>query len=190
LLTLILVAITCIVLGMGMPTVAAYILVAIIIVPAIIDLGLDPLTAHFFAFYFSVLSAITPPVCAASLAAATIAGGSFLKTAFLATQVTVVAFFVPFLFAYDPAYLWNGSFPLIAYTLIKGIIATTCLSLAITGYINRRIGIKNRAMFLITAILFFVPVYRITDFAGFILLTAVVIFMLLKKPRLNLQQKI
>ncbi|MBI3025399.1 MAG: TRAP transporter fused permease subunit [Candidatus Tectomicrobia bacterium] len=97
------------VLGMELPTVPAYIIVAVVAVPALVRLGANPIQAHFFALYFSVLSALTPPVALASLAAARVAGADYFKTAWWSIKFGYLAFIVPFLFAYNPALMALGT---------------------------------------------------------------------------------
>lgn len=91
-----------IILGCGIPTSAAYALVAIVVVPGLIDMGVAPIAAHFFAFYFAVISAITPPVALAALAGAGIAGGDYMKTSVLAFKIAIAGFIIPYLVVYNP----------------------------------------------------------------------------------------
>ncbi|HEY5572998.1 MAG TPA: TRAP transporter fused permease subunit, partial [Anaerolineales bacterium] len=95
-LLLVLAAVAAGILGMGMTVTAAYILVVILVAPALVQLGIDPLTAHMFVFYFAVLSFLTPPVCLAVYAAAAIGGTNLLRTAFQAMRLAIVAYVVPF----------------------------------------------------------------------------------------------
>lgn len=105
LLALIFAALAALVLGMGMPTLPAYLTIVIILGPSLTSLGLTDLTAHFFVFYFGVASAITPPVALAAFAAASISGGGALGTAVQATRIGIVIFAIPFLFAFNPVML-------------------------------------------------------------------------------------
>jgi TRAP-type uncharacterized transport system fused permease subunit len=91
------------VLGCGVPTAAAYGLVAIVVVPTLVKMGISPLSAHFFAFYFAVISAVTPPVALAALAGAGIAGGGYLKTSLHAFVLAISGFIIPFLVVFNPA---------------------------------------------------------------------------------------
>lgn len=102
LLALLLTMIVSIVLGCGVPTSAAYALVAIVIVPGLVQLGVAPMSAHLFAFYFAVISALTPPVALAALAAAGIAGADYFKTALGAFKLAISGFIIPFLIVYNP----------------------------------------------------------------------------------------
>lgn len=92
-----------IVLGCGVPTSAAYTLVAIVVVPIIVKMGVEPLSAHFFAFYFAVVSALTPPVALASLAGAGLAGANYFKTSLSAAKLAISGFIIPFLIVFNPA---------------------------------------------------------------------------------------
>ncbi|MCH4565581.1 TRAP transporter fused permease subunit, partial [Halomonas sp. EGI 63088] len=98
-----------ILLGMGMPTTAAYAVAASVVAPGLIDIGIQPLVAHFFVFYFAVVSAITPPVALASYAAAGISGANAMQTSVTSFKVGLAAFIVPFMFYYSPAMLMEGS---------------------------------------------------------------------------------
>src|SRR5690606_19176297 len=91
-----------IVLGCGVPTTAAYSLVAIVVVPIIIKMGVEPLSAHFFAFYFAVISALTPPVALAALAGAGIAGANYFKTSMSAFKLAISGFIIPFVIIFNP----------------------------------------------------------------------------------------
>ncbi len=105
LLALIFAAVAALILGMGMPTLPAYLTIIIILGPSLTSLGLTDLTAHFFVFYFGVASAITPPVAMAAFAAASISGGGAIGTAVQATRIGIVIFAIPFFFAFNPQML-------------------------------------------------------------------------------------
>ena len=106
---LLLLMVTSFILGMGMPTTPAYIVVATLGAPALIRMGLAPLVAHMFCFYYAILSFITPPVCVAAYAGANIAEADPMKTGFTSMKLGVVAFIVPVMFVYEPSLLWQGS---------------------------------------------------------------------------------
>ena len=113
---LLIAALLCIMLGMDVPTTASYLLTASVAAPALIKLGLEPLTAHLYIFYFAILSAITPPVCASVYAAATIVGENFWKVAGQALRIAGAVFFMPFMMVYRPELLLQGTAPAIVYT--------------------------------------------------------------------------
>jgi TRAP-type uncharacterized transport system fused permease subunit len=96
-----------ILLGMGMPTTAAYAVAASVVAPGLVQLGIPLLTAHFFVFYFAVLSAITPPVALASYAAAGISGANPMETSVASFKIGIAAFIVPFMFFYNSALLMD-----------------------------------------------------------------------------------
>ena len=104
-LTLVFTAIACILLGMGVPTTANYVMMSMITVPAVIEMGVPIMAAHMFCFYYGIISDLTPPVALGSLAGAGIAGGQFWPTAFEATKLGVAAYVVPFFFVYNPILL-------------------------------------------------------------------------------------
>lgn len=127
----------CIVMGMGLPTVAAYIIGAVLFVPALQDLGIQPLAAHFFVFYYCVLSMVTPPVALASFAAAAVGQASTAKTSFSAFGLSLVAFFVPFGFVFDPGVLGQGGAGQVAGSA-AGLFASTALwAVAFGGWCGR-----------------------------------------------------
>jgi TRAP transporter 4TM/12TM fusion protein len=134
----------CIVMGMGLPTVAAYIIGAILFVPALTKLGIPALQAHFFVMYYCVLSMITPPVALASYAAAGIAQADSMKTGWLAFKLSLVLFLIPFAFAFDGALLWEGSLPTIAFAFVSMMAATFSWAVFLEGYLNGPIGWAER----------------------------------------------
>ena len=127
----------CIVMGMGLPTVAAYIIGAVLFVPALQELGIQPLAAHFFVFYYCVLSMVTPPVALASFAAAAVGQASTAKTSFSAFGLSLVAFFVPFGFVFDPGVLGQGGLAQVTLSA-GGLFASTALwAVAFGGWCGR-----------------------------------------------------
>ncbi len=138
LLALISLMIVCLILGMGVPTTAAYILAASVGGPTLTKLGVMPLAAHLFVFYFAIISAITPPVCAAVYAAAAIAKSNWWKTGWLATRLGLAGFIVPFLFIYRPEVLLIGSPLIITWGLFITAVAVIALSGGVIGYFITR----------------------------------------------------
>lgn len=134
LLLLILAALVCIILGMGMPAAAAYVLMAALVAPAITQLGVHPLAAHLFIFYFSIMSNITPPVAMACFVAAPIAKANPTKIGFTAVPFAAVAFLVPFMFAYSPQLILVGSAADIAVSAVTAAFGAFMLSTGIRGY--------------------------------------------------------
>lgn len=165
LLTLFLTMCTSIILGMGLPTVAAYIIQAALTVPALVNLGVEPLAAHMFIFYFAIISAITPPVALAAYAAGGIAGSDPMKTAFQACKLGIAAFIVPYMFVYAPSLLAIGEPDRIALAAVTALIGVVALAAASVGYFIRKANIIERIIFLGAALTLIKPGLT-TDFIG------------------------
>jgi TRAP transporter 4TM/12TM fusion protein len=131
-------------LGMGMPTTAAYAVAASVVAPGLIRLGIEPLVAHFFVFYFAVVSAITPPVALAAYAGAAIAGSKALPTSVTAFKLGLAAFIVPFMFFYSPALLMLGSWVQIIHYTATACVGVFLLSAAVQGWFFGRTNILLR----------------------------------------------
>lgn len=138
-------ALVCILLGMGMPTAIVYVMLAVLVGPALVQLGVAPLGAHLFLFYFGMLSMITPPVCLATYAAAAIGGADFLKTGWTGMRLGIVAYIVPFAFAYHPALLLQGSVLDIALAAGTAVVGVVLLGFAGAGYLFRPLTWGRRA---------------------------------------------
>ncbi|MCR2746667.1 TRAP transporter permease [Limnobacter parvus] len=123
-----------ILLGMGMPTTAAYAVAASVVAPGLIELGIQPLVAHFFVFYFAVISAITPPVALAAYAAAGISGANPMATSFTSFKIGLTAFIVPFMFFYNAALLMEGEWFVILRAFVTACIGVFFLASAIQGW--------------------------------------------------------
>ena len=150
-------AIVCIVLGMGMPTAVVYVMLAVLVGPALVQLGIPPLGAHLFLFYFGMLSMITPPVCLATFAAASIGGADFMKTGWAGMRLGIVAYVVPFLFAYHPALLMQGSVVDVGLAVATAVLGVALLSVACVGYLFRPMGWGRRAGFGLAGLLLLPP---------------------------------
>jgi TRAP transporter 4TM/12TM fusion protein len=173
-LALVLTMLTCLILGMGLPTAAAYILVATLVAPALVNLGVSLLAAHLFVLYSAMLSSITPPVALAAYAAASISNGNPLKIAVLACQFGMAAFAVPYFFVYDPAILGiDVTWVQITASFITAIIGGICASAAMMGHLTDRLNIIERLLFAAAAILFMNSDWRV-DLAAFAILAALV----------------
>ena len=146
LLTLLLVMFSCIVLGMGLPTSAAYMIVAIFGAPALVKLGIEPLAAHFFVFYYAIISAITPPVAVAAYAAATIANTPMQRTGLTAMKLGAAVYLVPFVMVYSPALLSIGEAGQIAQAFVTGVVAVVALATAVQGYFLASLTVLERCL--------------------------------------------
>jgi len=144
--SLALIIIGCIIMGMGLPTVAAYIIGAILYAPALRDLGVPLLSAHFFILYYCVLSMVTPPVALASYAAAGLANASAMRTSVRAFLMSLVAFFVPFAFVFDDALLFQGTAGEVAIACVGLFCGTGLWAVALGGYCWRALLTWERAL--------------------------------------------
>jgi len=141
---LVLTALVCIVLGMGMPSAVIYIVLSVIAAPALIEAGVVKMGAHMFLFYFGMLSMITPPVCLATIAAASVAGTPLWRTGWAGMRLGFIAYLVPFLFAYQPELIFAGSAGAIALGFCKAVIGTVVLCHALVGQLMGPIGALPR----------------------------------------------
>lgn len=134
-LTLIFTMVACLVLGMGMPSIPAYILTANMAVPALLKLGIEPLVSHFFVFYFAIMANITPPVALASFAAAGISGGDLNKTGIEGFKMALAGFIVPYMFVFNPVLLGAGkNYTEIITASLTAFIGVASLTTALEGY--------------------------------------------------------
>ncbi|RHW29612.1 TRAP transporter permease [Oceanobacillus profundus] len=151
--TLILVMLICIVLGMGMPVAAAYILTAMLAGPALIELGVSVIAAHLFIVYFSIFSAITPPVAVAAYAAAGIAEANPNRVGLEAVKLGIVGFVVPFMFVLEPALLMDGSFVEVLLALLTAVIGVTALAGGVIGWLKTRTNVLERILLVVSGAL-------------------------------------
>ena len=160
-------AVVSMILGMGMPTTAVYILLAVLVGPAITKLGIVPIAAHLFIFYFGMLSMITPPVCLAIYAAASLAKTDPIKAGWAAVRLGILAYIVPFLFVFSPTLLLIGPWPEVALSVITAVIGTFLLGVGLVGYLFRLLGAMRRLLFFISAGGLLVPIVSHGDFVQF-----------------------
>jgi TRAP transporter 4TM/12TM fusion protein len=149
---LILTSLICLILGMGMPTSAAYITVAVLAIPSLIKAGLTPLTAHFFGFYFANLSMITPPVALAAYAGAAIAEANSSDVGLKACYLGVVIYFIPFLFATYPSLLLVGSWPEILLEFLKSSLIVLSFCACFMGFFGKKLNVAERLLFLVAGV--------------------------------------
>ena len=156
-LLLLLTAIASFILGMGMTSIPCYLVLVILVAPALIQLGVVPIAAHLFVFYWGLISFLTPPVAVAAYVAAGISGGHPMRTGFIAMRLGAVKYIVPFLFVYSPNLLMTGPIPHIIITVISGIIGVTILSIGLEGFFLKRINPMERSLFIIGGFLTLMP---------------------------------
>jgi len=168
---LLLVMVTCIVLSMGLPSTALYIVVAVTAAPALVEAGVTPLAAHFFVFWFGALSNVTPPVALASYTAAGIAGADPMKTSWTAMKLSLPGFIIPFMIAYNPTLVMQSSTgdgvsaAAIITALVTGLIGIYALAIAINNFFSIKLNIFERIVFLVGSLMLIDPGF-ITDVIG------------------------
>ena len=187
LLALILTAIAGIVLGMGMPTTPAYIIMSSLLIPALVKLGVIKPAAHMFAFYFAILSAITPPVALAVFAAAGLAKADIWRTGWAALRVGAAGFIVPFMFVYEPALLMIGDWPTIIHASVTATVGCLLLAAGLSGYLLEPTPLWQRVALVVAALTLVKPGLE-TDIVG-ASITVVVVAAQLMNRRASLSRR-
>ena len=168
-------AVAGIILGMGMPTTPAYIMMVALLVPALIKLGAPVPAAHMFAFYFAILSAITPPVALAVYAAASLAKSDLWATGWAAVRVGAAGFIVPFMFVYEPALLMINGWAQVHVSLlacVSAVLGCICLAAGLHGYFVATARTWERAALVVAALLLIAP-ELISSLIGLVMLGVV-----------------
>jgi TRAP-type uncharacterized transport system fused permease subunit len=175
-------AIASLVLGIGMTVSACYIFLAIVLAPAIIQVGIDPIAAHLYVLYWGVLSFITPPVAIAAITASSISKTSALKTGFLSMRLGSILFFLPILFVFDSSMLMQGNTTNIIMAVLIAIFAIIIISASFEGYIYKLGNINKiiRVIFFISGVLILMPNLT-SKYIGLIILIITTILLLLTK---------
>ena len=160
------------ILGMGVPTAVVYVLLAVLVIPALIQMGVVPIAAHLFAFYFGVIANITPPVAMASFAAAAIAKSSYMKTGFISMRIALPCYMIPFVFVYAPQLILIGSISKIIIVIFTTIIGVWALAAANEGWLFRKTNTIERIFLFASAILLIIPeIY--TDLLGLLFFSGI-----------------
>ena len=146
-------AVICTILGMGMPTSGVYVLLAALIAPSLVEAGIHPIPAHLFILYFGMMSMITPPVALAAFAATTISKAEPLATGWAAMRVGWAAFILPFVFVASPALLFEGDAAEIVTTLALSAVGITAVTAGIVGFWSRKLGPLARVAFVVGGLL-------------------------------------
>lgn len=186
LIALILSAVVAIILGMGLPTVPAYIVMSSLVAPALIKMGVAPMAAHMFVLYFAVLSCITPPVAIASYAAAAIADANAIKVGFESVRLAVVAYIIPFVFVYNPVLLFDGKPIDIFLSFATAVLGCMALTWAIEGVVEGKIPWWARIVSLLAAA-FLVWPEHLSDVFGVVIFAVLYYFYRYKVKK---QQKV
>lgn len=187
---LVLVMITCIVLSMGLPSTALYIVVAVTAAPALVEAGVNPIAAHFFVFWFGALSNVTPPVALAAYTASGIAGADPMKTSWTALKLCIPGFIIPFMIAYNPIMVMQTDSGEMAsflagigvfFTALLGVFA---LSISVFNFFKVKLNIVERIVFLATALLLIKP-GSVSDLIGLGIGIVILVLHLSRAKKIN-----
>jgi len=154
---LVLAAVVSIILGMGLPTIGVYVMLAVLVAPALVKVGVPPLAAHLFILYFGMMSLITPPVAPAAYVAAAIAGSPSMATGWTAMRFGWSSYIVPFIFVYAPAMLLKGSITDIVIVALTSLFGIWLVCAAMVGYCTRVLGLWTRLAFIVAGIMLLMP---------------------------------
>ncbi|MGD9579077.1 MAG: TRAP transporter permease, partial [Syntrophorhabdus sp.] len=189
LILLIMAAIGAIILGMGMPVTATYLMLVVLIAPALIKLGIEPLAAHLFIMYFGIMSFVTPPVAIAAYVAAGIAGSEPMRTGFAALRLGIVAYIVPFIFCFEPGLLLLGSTSTILLTIGTALLGTIFLAVSLEGYLFLKLNVFKRLFLAAGAFALLIPDVMIS-MIGFVMIVILTIWELVLKRQDRLKEKL
>lgn len=176
--------ITSMILGMGVPTSPAYIIVAALGAPALVKAGVPVIAAHMFVFYYAILSAITPPVCVASFSGAAIAEANAMKTGWVSVKLGIVAFIIPFMFAYQPALMLQGDLITVGRAALTSIIGVLGLAGGLQGYFLARCFSWERFCLIAGGVLL-IDSGGMTDLIGIALLAGIGMLQLIRRRSIN-----
>jgi len=150
-------ALVCIVLGMGLPTLGVYVLLAALVAPALVAVGIEPIAAHLYVLYFGMMSMITPPIAIAAFAAASIAGASAMQTGFAAMRFGRSAYVIPVLFVFSPTLLLIGDPFDVGLAIVTATVGVWLISAALAGYFTSKLTPVMRVLFIIFGLLALIP---------------------------------
>lgn len=176
--TLILAMVASILLGMGLPTSAAYMVLAILVAPALTNMGVSRMAAHLFLLYFGALSTITPPVALSVFAASGISGAGVWETGWEAIKLASTGFIIPFIFAFDNSLLLNGTPVNIIIAVITGALGCVVLSMAVSGWMLRKLNVLFRLAFLVGGILLIISGNLMLNVVGLVISGALIVLLM------------
>ncbi|MDQ0257078.1 TRAP transporter 4TM/12TM fusion protein [Evansella vedderi] len=183
-LLLLLTMVVSIIMGLGLPPVASYIILSVFAAPAMIQLGVSAMAAHMFIFFYATLAHITPPVAVTVFAASGLANSSPTKTSIITLRLGLVAFIVPYLFVYGPQLLFEGPLLNVLYAAFTSIIGVFVLSVALEGFLKSHIKLLARLLMLTSAVLM-MHVDYVTDIIGVVIATFILFIELKVKKNEN-----
>ena len=187
--TLVFSMVTCMILGMGLPSIPAYIITSTVAAPALVQLGIPDIAAHMFCFYFAMFANLTPPVALASFAAAGISGGDPMKTGWASVKLALAGFILPYMFVYNNSLLLIGQqistdtgkmeivrtgFAAGAMTAVFSVIGVALLSIAVEGHLFKKVSLPLRILAIIGAFLLMTPSMPL-NLAGIAIAAAVIV---------------
>ena len=187
--TLVFSMVTCMILGMGLPSIPAYIITSTVAAPALVQLGIPDIAAHMFCFYFAMFANLTPPVALASFAAAGISGGDPMKTGWASVKLALAGFILPYMFVYNNSLLLIGQkinadtgkmeivrtgFAAGAMTAVFSVIGVALLSIAVEGHLFKKVSLPLRVLAIIGAFLLMTPSMPL-NLAGIAIAVAVIV---------------
>jgi TRAP transporter 4TM/12TM fusion protein len=182
-------AVVCIILGMGLPTVGVYVLLASLVAPSLIEVGVTPMAAHMYVMYFGMMSMITPPVAIAAFAAASLAQADPMRTGFAAARFGWTAFIVPVLFVYSPTLLLIGDPLPVTLAFITALFGVGVISCAAVGYFMRPLSVLMRLLFGAAGLASLIPAGAfggvVLDIAGVVLGIVLMVYEYLAVTRLR-----
>ena len=181
---LILTAIASLILGMGLTTTAVYITVAALVVPSLVSMGVEPIAAHLFAFYYGLVSAITPPVALAAFAGAGIAGSNPMQTGFSSFRLGFAKYIIPILFVYVPEILFVGTALHIVWHILMAFIGIFSLTIATEGWLYRKINVPGRIVIVPISFMIFMP-QMFYNVLGIVILAAFMFYEKIRSKRVQ-----
>jgi TRAP-type uncharacterized transport system fused permease subunit len=179
---LVLAALGAIVLGMGMPIAPTYIMLVILIAPAMVEIGIKPLAAHLFINFFGAMSFVTPPVCVAAFVAAGIAGSTPMKVGFTAARLGIGAYVVPFAFCYSSGLFLMGSLQGIVEAIVPVTLGIIFLAVGLAGYLFSKLTLAERALYIAGGLLLVTP-SLLWEALGFLVCLLLAFFSYWKKKK-------
>jgi TRAP-type uncharacterized transport system fused permease subunit len=173
---LLLTMVASLILGLGLPILVSYLVLAVLVAPALVQMGVVPIAAHLFIFFFAVVSDLTPPVAPGAFIAAGIAGADMMRTAWQACRLGLVAYILPYMFVYNNALLLKGSLVDIIPAVLTALVGVMALSFGIQGFVFRSINVFQRILCLLASFALISP-WWLGDLLGF----AIVVFIMFKQ---------
>ena len=170
--------------SMGMPWTGCYILLAILIAPTLVTMGIDPMAAHLFLLYMGLIAFITPPICIAIYAVCTISQSGVWSTGFQAVRLGIISYLVPFIFVFEPSLILKGSTFDILLTMLTSLAGVFALASGLEGYLRKEANWMQRGLWLIGGGFLIIPGSN-TDTVGMVLITVGLIYHLVKVGRLG-----